>query len=797
MNTDKNSSKPVRRLRRSQRFRENLRNLRNLRIRTTLRAGGRRLPAILASVLAAFWAAAGVRAAEVKMSQPIASVIEISGGEGKAVWRLHYGTRADMSNSIHRGLYPAGNDRAYFAHGLWLRLIDTRKGVVIGRWRFPSQILRVVPEGLRAKVEIEIGGTDSGTRRTLSFDPDAPSIPDFPQSFLFCYLLPRSEAYGPNYLLAGVLGGGLGGGFDPTKIPAERVRQLIPVMEEAIRRDPLSPWFRVVLGRLLHDAGDPRAAQVFQGALSVPTTDYTELLPISGHLEGYGQPETATLAFERGYADFWRRGNDPRLFTFLIGRLVTYAARWDQMSPAARAVYIERIYRLMPGGEGAAYAWQLYADWLRRAGQAEQARVWQARADEMRRSSLYPGGRFATGMDQVLYLVLASLLASFGCWLVQSLRYRPQMRLDAAARKLSGAPAPRYPVVYGTRRERLALLGIVLVGWLATGVGGWYVQGAIRLGASPISDGLGQFSSPATIANFQSFPATPQRDLLLAIGHQQAGQIDKAERLYRSLPQFPQSWNNLGVLLKEAGKEVEARQAFERALAADPGLAEAALNLGQPARSYWTEQHQKYLAGRPMLAPPTRQQMSSAYLGGSPPRVAWYALSGAFSGFLDRRLADSFAAQSVAATVHIPAAALITGMLFIAAVLLLLPGQEVTEPPGRRQYLWEIAFPGTAPAWRFAGAFVLVAWCYLLLQAALVGWSYVGFATRFYNPLSYIHAMMPNLPRAYAVPDAGMEQVYRLLSPGWVWLYLAPALLFAANLALVLKSYSPQRHKDH
>jgi tetratricopeptide (TPR) repeat protein len=750
--------------------------------RATLRAGGRRLPAILASVLAVFWAAAGVRAAEVKMSQPVASVIEISGGEGKDAWRLHYGTRADISNPIHKGVYPAGNDRAYFAHGLWLRLIDTRKGVVVGRWRFPSQILRVVPEGLRAKVEIELDRTESGIRQTLNFDPDAPSIPDFPQSFLFCYLLPRSEAYGPNYLLAGVLGGGLGGGFDPAKIPAERVRQLIPVMEEAIRRDPLSPWFRVLLGRLLQDAGDPRAAQVFQGALSVPTTDYTELLPISGHLEGYGQRETATAAFERGYADFLSRGNDPRLFTFLIGRLVTYAARWDQMSPAARSVYIERIYRLMPGGEGAPYAWQHYADWLRRAGQAEQARLWQARADEMRRSSLYPLDSFAKRMDQTLYLVLASLLACFGYMLVQWLRYRPQMRLDAAARKLSGAPAPRYPVAYATRRERLALLGIVLVGWLAAGVGGWYVQGAIRLGASPISDGLGRLSSPATIAHFQSFPATPQRDLLLAIGHQQAGQIDKAERLYRSLPQFPQSWNNLGVLLKEAGKEVEARQAFERALAADPGLAEAALNLGQPARSYWTEQHQKYLAGRPMLAPPTRQQMSSAYLGGSPPRVAWYALSGAFSGFSDKRVREAFGgSESAALKVLIPALWVITGMLFSTAVLLLLPGCEVSEPPGRRQYLWEVAFPGTSPAWRWLGAVVQVLWFYLLLQTVLSLFAF--------NPLSLLQAWMPNLCQAYALPDqAWWPQLRRLLRPGWVWLYLAPALVFVANAAVVLRS---------
>jgi len=744
------------------------------------------LPAILAAALAVFWAAAGVRAVEVKMIQPVASVIEITGGEGKDAWRLHYGTRADISNRIYRGLYPAGDDRAYFAHGLWLRLIDTRKGVVVGRWRLPGQILRVAPEGRVAKVEIELDVAEGAIRQTLAFDPEALAIPNLPPGPLFCYLLPLFEAYGPNRALpqTGPMAGPLDG------MPAERARLLIPKMEEAIRRDPLSPWFRMVLGKLLLDAGDPRARQLFQEAVSAPTTDYTELLFMSALLEQWSQRETAAAAFERGYADFWRRGNDPRLFTALIGRLSTYGARSDRLSPAARSVYIERTYRLTPGGEGAPYAWQFYADWLRRNGQAEQARLWQERADEMRRSSLYPGGRFATGMDQTLYLVLASLLAAYGYLLVQWLRYRPQMRLDAAARKLSGAPAPRYPVAYASRRERLALLGIALAGWLAAGVGGLYVQGALRLSASPFSDGLGQFSSPATIAHFQSFPATPQRDLLLAIGHQQAGQTDKAERLYRSLPQFPQSWNNLGVLLKESGKEAEARQAFQRALAADPGLAEAALNLGQAARSFWTEQHQKYLAGRPMLAPPTRAQVAAAYLGGSAGNMVSYALSGVFSGFWDQRLGEMFTgARFVGLKVRILALALIATMLFAAAVLLLLPGREVTEPPGRRQYIWEIAFPGTSPAWRSFGAAVQVLWFYLLLQTVL---SFLAF-----NPLSFLQGSMPNLAKAYALPDYADWQLQRLLSPGWVWLYVAPALVFAANLAFVLKSYSPQRHEGH
>jgi len=45
----------------------------------------------------------------------------------------------------------------------------------------------------------------------------------------------------------------------------------------------------------------------------VPTTDYTEMLPISVELERFGARSAAAAAYERGYQDFLERGNDPRL----------------------------------------------------------------------------------------------------------------------------------------------------------------------------------------------------------------------------------------------------------------------------------------------------------------------------------------------------------------------------------------------------------------------------------------------------------------------------------------------------
>ena len=149
----------------------------------------------------------------------------------------------------------------------------------------------------------------------------------------------------------------------------------------------------------------------------------------------------------------------------------------------------------------------------------------------------------------------------------------------------------------------------------------------------PVSIGGGSYAGPANIAALESrLRASPERNLMVALALQQDGQRDKAAGLYRTLPQFPESWNNLGVILKDTGKDDEARAAFERALQLDPGLAEAALNLGRPPSNFWTELHQKYVPDRPMLTPPRGERLERALMGGSPARLYLRALAGPFSG---------------------------------------------------------------------------------------------------------------------------------------------------------------------
>ncbi len=120
-------------------------------------------------------------------------------------------------------------------------------------------------------------------------------------------------------------------------------------------------------------------------------------------------------------------------------------------------------------------------------------------------------------------------------------------------------------------------------------------------------------------------------------------------------------------------------------------------------------------------------------------------------------------------------------LVFAIALVLQSPSREVTQPPGKMQRVWELVAPGTSPAWGIIGSFALIAWMYLLVQDVLHLWK--G------SPYIVAAIAMPNITKAYGVPGPGMSfhQLMSLINPSWVWIYLAPAVLFAVNLAVVFR----------
>lgn len=77
---------------------------------------------------------------------------------------------------------------------------------------------------------------------------------------------------------------------------------------------------------------------------------------------------------------------------------------------------------------------------------------------------------------------------------------------------------------------------------------------------------------------------TIDQAMLVALRNFQAGRVQQAEDLYRQIigyvPDHPQAWNNLGIILREQGRLDEAIEAFTRSLSIQPNAPNSLANLG-------------------------------------------------------------------------------------------------------------------------------------------------------------------------------------------------------------------------
>ena len=508
-----------------------------------------------AVALAILGSATPTLGADVRMNRPSKTLVEITGGSGPQSWQLRYGTY----DSYNKLLVSADENRAWFSHGSWLRLIDTKKGVVIGRWHFPGVIVALGPTENQVDVEVEDKLNDRVFRRTFTSFPSAGEVvPYWPTGNLLLNRVPMTEV--ESAWRSEESGGLLS---DTWKIPTEgEVQELLGELEEAVERDPIAPALRIALWRVLREVEDPRAPAVLEEALEVSTTDFTEMLPLAGLLDRLGERATASRAFELGYQDFLRRGNDPRLLLTLIGKMILYQP-WRQKLPDLSTDYgrelMERTFRLAPRAEAADFAWQAYAAYLQQGGRTEAAHLWRARARKAARTSVFLMPRDYILLADLLILVILAAVVGAGLYAtLLTVRYWGQRRAYLAAQKEQGrrvrAFSLRYWLVslrYWTPGQRVALLTTVLTAWFAVGLFTVIVQGVSRAAGMPLSSGMGSLAGPVTVWHLENrLSPTPERDLLLATAYQQDGANDKAERLYRNLPDFAESWNNLGVLLR-------------------------------------------------------------------------------------------------------------------------------------------------------------------------------------------------------------------------------------------------------
>jgi tetratricopeptide (TPR) repeat protein len=678
-------------------------------------------------------------------------------------WKLRYGTCAGV---VHE-LFPLREGEACFSNGGWLRRIDTRQGVVTGRWRFPGEIRSVAVEGRRWRVESQIAGRGPDRQQVFHFDPHRPQIPYWPSDNLMPERVPACEVQ--PYAAAPTPG------VDRSaQDMADRLRHALPDLEAMVRRDPHTPRFQAVLARMLRERGDARASELFDQAARTGA-DYTDLLPLASYLEEAGAAQASDIAWERGWRDYLERGHDPRLPHSLIERSIHMPlprrreARGGPLDirRAEDRKWIERIYYFAPSGEGAALAWQAHAQALAAAGLAAEAEIWRARAAESRKwaGAFRFFDHWIAWLDVTPFLLGGAVVAWL--FLVLVLVRRGRRRRGS----LRGAdPMIWGPLVYATRSERIALFLIALAGWWTAGTAAPMVRGIVRISSAPISMMWGHLGGPLPARHLEQLPASAERDLLRALAHQQSGESARAERLYRRLPHFAESWNNLGALLQQQGRTQEAEPAYQQALAVDPDLFEANVNLGQEITNDWAVLHRKYLPGRPMLAMPRAERWDRAFLG-----MPWWKtfLSGWGGPLALVASGSSDTGGSLAAAVSVLVAGFTVALLFFA------PYREAATEPGRTrvQIAADVLAPGVSPAWSWAAGVVLLACCALWLQELAI--------LRAGTNRIFTAIVLPSL-RSYGVADDNL--VRALLRPHWFWLWGGLALLYVINALVVWRA---------
>jgi tetratricopeptide (TPR) repeat protein len=109
-------------------------------------------------------------------------------------------------------------------------------------------------------------------------------------------------------------------------------------------------------------------------------------------------------------------------------------------------------------------------------------------------------------------------------------------------------------------------------------------SGLREAGERALSEGRLEEAVKLLRAALEESPADARAKLHLALAHDLRGEAAEAERLLRELvaerPAMARAWSNLGSVLLDRGADDEALGCFERALEADPSLAEAHFGRG-------------------------------------------------------------------------------------------------------------------------------------------------------------------------------------------------------------------------
>lgn len=711
--------------------------------------------------------------------------------DGAMPWKLRYWSLFSQRGAVEPRLVPVSADRMLFIQGLTLHLIDTRNGVVLGRWIFANRIGDVRVDGEKFNVQT-VTGSDKSIRETLTITPDSPSPPHWLDGLLLQrYVVTEGSWFDIDARLETEYQADRKGPSPRAPLAPKDVEGLIVEVEDAARRDPFSPQLGVCLALLMRDLGRKDAEAVFRRAIERPTNSYGELFAIANNLENGAETEWSTLAFEQAYARLWQQGADPRMMYALLPRLMLLYLPYDlrkEIPDARRAELLERVYLLGPYVEQSSLAWTRLAAYFDQRGDAKNAALWRTRANESaaKMGYVWEPKFYLERTTRVLVALFLSILLYY---VILQRRYAPQRRLLRAGKSWWRGLLRLSPLsmTCWDRQDRRILYGLLVLFWLAQGLWGGLGQEALLSQEWPTAGASGTLRAPKTLEFVKGLPLSPDRDFLMALSFQQDEKYGEAETLYGKLPDSGEKWNNLGVLQQKQGRDGEARESFEHALRIDPESVEATFNLDRRVSDRWAEMHSKYLPGQKMLALPSHDAFYGA-IRGSRLHFAGQILRGPFLGVpTHAKAVGQYNEFNYYDSRQIPPHGLADVLLYlvlcspfaVALTALLSPYREVTQPSGRWHWLVELAFPGTARQWGRAGGVLLAVaiWGVLQFLSASHRWTPFGIAGDSKNGFG----LPPSLP--------DLTGIVWPVDPGWFWnhgIFSLAVLVFAANAIVVI-----------
>lgn len=513
---------------------------------------------------------------------------------------------------------------SYYAYQCYLVEVDPFAGRVRRRITFPGRISELERREQSLVVMVELPFGKAFRREPFVYTPGStpPTALPIDEDAIRAPMLDAHRIV-PHFDIRG---------FTPEyKRTAAQMAIQEGVYDLAFKVNPTNPWFMFDKGVVLrHLERFEEARAAFRAAIAVEGAPPFDYLRMSALLAKLGEAAESDLAFERGYAEFVRAGLEPELIFSQRAFARYYAvespgfggptAHAEAVEAARRAgdldrviSLMERVWRLAPRCEQVGIGFAGLAELLQEHGRSAEAALWFARSREAARSEGPVGSRQGMYASAACLAALAIILISIAA------KYFPLQR--QALVPLGGwAASWRWPkerfskscLAYATRMEVAGVLLVAVAGFASAY---FVVRGewtTLRLRILPEEFKTGSLGHPNVLSLFET-DKSPAGKLLYGIARQQAGQIEKAEEVYKSLlgeePKIAAiAANNLGVMFVS---QDEAR--FREALTKAPSLAEARYNVGEPVDSVRVSRWRKYKPEARLIALPDASILARAF----------------------------------------------------------------------------------------------------------------------------------------------------------------------------------------